>query len=154
MSDDRIQPDAPHPRVKFQFTIRSMLLVTVAVALLCSFLYALPNYAAGMVFLFGIFVVPGPLVCLTIFGTSHHRAFAVGTLVPWLLFCFLLEPAGFLGPFYRLGVEERFMLVLPWGSCFLSGYLSLWTLRWIERQNPAQKVEPPPVRDTPLAKRR
>ena len=80
--------------------------------------------------------------------------FAIGTLVPWLLFWFLLVFASYPGPFDELSVEGRLTLVLTWGFCFLSGYLSLRTLRWIARQNPVPKVEQPPVEAPPLPKTR
>jgi len=131
MTNLEIRDEPPRGPRRFQFTIRSMLILTAGVALACSFVFAMPDWAAELESLCVFLLVPGPLVCLAIFGASKQKAFAIGTLVPWALFwvVFLVHDLYALS----LTINSRVMFLLGWSLCLVSGYLSLLTQRWIER---------------------
>ncbi|HLA83443.1 MAG TPA: hypothetical protein VJL29_01505 [Thermoguttaceae bacterium] len=128
-------PDRPR---RFQFSIRSMLILTAAVAMAYSFVYALPDWAAVLVFLSVLLLVPGPMICLSLFGAGGQRAFGLGTLVPLVLLWLLVLIHDYPNWLTR-DPESRFNWLFMWLLCFLSGYLSLLTWRWIVKQNRASE---------------
>ena len=132
MSDDPQQPEAPQPRAPLQFTMQSMLIVMVSVAVACSVLFGLPGWAATLLFGFVLLALPGVLISMLTYGTPYQRTFAIGALVP--CGCYLLH---FTGHFhYALeDVTQRLVACVLLAGAGLSGLVAVMVRRAIEDHN-------------------
>ncbi|MCX7429234.1 MAG: hypothetical protein NTW96_26855 [Planctomycetia bacterium] len=145
--------DQPNLRVRpprFQFTIRSMLILTAVVAVFCSVFFAMPAWAGDVAITFLVFLIPSILVTLLIYGNRDQRTFSIGALFPsglTLLVAFGicdLKIADFHGllPF-SINHDGKLSVVLFWGVGALNGYLCVLTRRWIEKGRETEKGKTP-----------
>jgi hypothetical protein len=72
----------PRRAFRFQFSLRSLFWLTAVVAVLCSVVFAMPNWAAVPLMALLILAFPGVLVVLLAHGGPNHRAFAIGAIFP------------------------------------------------------------------------
>ncbi len=72
----------PGRAFRFQFSLRSLFWLTAVVAVLCSVVFAMPDWAAVPLMTLGILALPGVLVVLLAHGGPNHRAFAIGAIFP------------------------------------------------------------------------
>jgi len=72
----------PRRTFRFQFSLRSLFWLTAGVAVLCSVVFAMPNWAAVPLMLLLTLAFPGVLVVLLAHGGPDHRAFAIGAIFP------------------------------------------------------------------------
>jgi hypothetical protein len=83
----------------------------------------------GMMFLALIWcAVPTPLVICALFGRRDVQAFAIGALIPWLVFLGMDFPARF------ALLPATICILIVGGAC---GGLGMVTRRWLERVNKA-----------------
>jgi hypothetical protein len=142
MPNESDPPNLPARPPRFQFTIRTMLIFTAVVAVLCSVLFTMPEWAAELIFFWLVCIVPAILVTLLIYGDRDQRTFGVGALFP--------SGFGFLAglgitsvnlpnlPVW-LSVNGRLEIVLFWLFGALNGYLCVLTRRWIEKRREKEK---------------
>jgi len=67
---------------RFQFSLRGLLWLTVGVAVLCSVVFAMPDWAAVPLMLLSTLALPGVVVVLLTHGGPNQRAFAIGAIFP------------------------------------------------------------------------
>jgi hypothetical protein len=99
------EPRATEPRGRpFQFSLRTMFIVTTVVAVLCSGLFAAPGWARILTLLCWASALPAVMAAITIYGRGYLRTFGIGGLFSTgpLLFLNLLVayyiPATFISP--------------------------------------------------------
>jgi hypothetical protein len=133
MLNEHDRPNLSARLPRFQFTIRSMLILTAVVAVLCSVFFAMPDWAGEMVIVFLACLVPSILVIVLTDGNRNQRAFGIGALFPSgfsLLWVF--------GEFHDT-YGLRFTVVLLWALAILDGYLCVLTRRWMEKRHRTDK---------------
>jgi hypothetical protein len=67
---------------RFQFSLRGLFWLTGGVAVLCSVVFAMPNWAGVPLMLLSTLALPGVAVVLLTHGGPHQRAFAIGAIFP------------------------------------------------------------------------
>jgi hypothetical protein len=84
MDDPRQQPPQEPARrpSRFQFSLRALFWLTAGVAVLCSVVFAMPNWAAVPAMLLATLALPGVSVVLLTHGGPSQRAFAMGAIFP------------------------------------------------------------------------
>jgi hypothetical protein len=101
---------------------RLMTVVTL-VAVLLGLSAVVEGFAASLAAAFVWCLLPTPLVVFAIFGRRDEQAFAVGALVPWVLFVMRM-------PARTLLLPEAIWLPVLGGIC---GTVAVLTRRWIDR---------------------
>jgi hypothetical protein len=141
---DRPNLSARLPR--FQFTIRSMLILTAIVAVLCSILFAMPDWAADLFLFFLAMFIPAILVTLLVYGTRNQRTFGVGALFPTgflllvaLNICTVRVPDFDTFLPSSANYHGRLTVALFWMLGALNGYLCVLTRRWIEKHRETEE---------------
>jgi len=130
------EPDA-EPHGPWQYSIQSLLILTAAVAVGCSVVFGLPDWAAGLLFLFLALTLPPVLLVVLRHGNPDQKAFALGALFPACAMLFsLVTSARMWVPWNDLELEStvRFVLLLIWfGGGGGIGALCVFVRRWLER---------------------
>ena len=80
--EEQEKQKTPGRAFRFQFSLRALFWLTAAVAVLCSVVFAMPNWAAVPLMLLLTLALPGVLVVLLAHGGPNHRAFAIGAIFP------------------------------------------------------------------------
>ena len=113
-----------------QFSLRTLMLVMLGIAVLCAVLFTFPGWLTGLVMAIVITVLPSLLVIAAVYGEGERRVFALGAATTYLAVAlrdhpWLLSYGGGRGEF----VGGLFLLVLLGGS----GYACVWFRRWLLR---------------------
>ncbi len=140
--------NAPVRTSRFQFSLRSLFLLTALVAVLCSVVFAMPSWAAVPLMLLLILALPGVLVVLLAHGGPNHRAFAIGAIFPgcvvFLMGAFIIMST-FSGRMSEVVVDDdtgltvRIVLLGGLFTTMLCGLLSLAVDRAIGRRGRGKK---------------
>jgi hypothetical protein len=113
--------------LRFQFSLRGMLIAVAIVAVLLGAFAVLSDLFAWIMIVFAWYVVPTPLVICALFGRGDIRTFSIGAIIPWL-------SGWFNGPLNRIlfggPIGLLISLVCTGAIC---GAIALATRRWIER---------------------
>ncbi len=138
----------PGRAFRFQFSLRSLFWLTGGVAVLCSVVFAMPNWAAVPVMVLLTLALPGVLVVLLAHGSPGHRAFAIGAIFPgcvvFLIGAFVFMSA-FSGTMWGASADEDALgairLVLPGGLLvtIVCGLLCLGVDRVVRRGGRGKK---------------
>jgi hypothetical protein len=154
-----------------QFTIRTLLAVILAVAVLCCVFFTLPNWLSLIVLAVLSFAVfPAALVSGVIYGRAFGRAFSIGALTP--LACFAISMLGYatLGLLSVVGdlvdnvgnVDNSELLVpikisvgILWAAAATAGFASV-AVRWLCLRSAIRDLNRPPsgMRVEPTIRRR
>ena len=134
----------------FQFSIRTLFIVTTLFAVIVWVMFAPPQWV-GVLVLVGVFLL---LLPLNIAGLIYHRgywqAFFVGTapwavLTAWYTLRWLFDGPG---PFWPRGNDDalQFKLVLFFALCFigLSGLMTVGVRWWAICAQPTKEDSSPP----------
>lgn len=76
-----VRPDAQPAARPFQFSLRTMFIVTTVVAVLCSGLFAAPGWARILTLLCWAIALPAVMTAITIYGRGYLRTFGIGGLL-------------------------------------------------------------------------
>ncbi len=87
--------DPPRP-LPFQFSLRSLLVLTTLTAVFLSCLFGGPLWLATFACLLVIFAAPVTLITIIVYGTGYRRTFAIGALT--FVGSLTISPAGI--PYY------------------------------------------------------
>ena len=140
MSNDIRDLNVPARHARFQFTIRSMLIFTAIVAVVCSVLFAMPDWMRNLVLLFATFMIPGILVTLLVYGNRDQRTFSIGALFPSGFV--MLAMFGISGIPPLVFFDDRRAMATFWLVAALNGYLCIVTRRRIEKRRKAEESRP------------
>ena len=69
-------------RGRFQFSLRTMLVLTALVAMVCAVLFSVPDYVAAPVIIVLTIVLPALLTATLVYGNSWQRSFCLGAMFP------------------------------------------------------------------------
>ena len=72
----------------FQYSLRTLFVLTTALAVLCSLLFASPGWVRFFSGQFAFAILPAVLVVMLVYGRGYTRTFALGALFPAAA-CFL-----------------------------------------------------------------
>jgi len=86
--------------MRFQFSIRWIFAVTMAVGLALAALSAKPSWISNMLIQLIFLVMPGLVATLLVAGRGYARAFAIGAVAP---------------PLVGFAVTGRFLVAANWG---------------------------------------
>ncbi|MBN2216262.1 MAG: hypothetical protein JW719_02685 [Pirellulales bacterium] len=129
--------DQPSPRRgRFQFSIRSMLILTAVVAVICSVLFAMPGWLAWIILGFTFLTIPGVFISILTYGTPYQKTFAIGAMSPFAFLCLTYHVA-FYGLFAN-GLEDsiaRLLVGLLILACAVSGFVTVLVRFWLEGRN-------------------
>ena len=140
MSDNPPPTHSICPRPKFQFTIRSMLILTAVVAVICSMVFAMPGWSGKYLFGFISVTLPGVLISILFYGTPYQKTFAAGALVPsFISVLYSLDQ----GSYAWRDTEERLSGLLLWGTAAISGVTAILVRRWLESKKPTDDTGSP-----------
>lgn len=113
-----------------QFSLRTLMLVMLVVAVLCAVLFTFPGWLTGRVMATVTSLLPSLLVIAAVYGDGERRVFALGAATTYLAVA--LRDRSWLSS-YGNGLTEfvggLFLLLLLGGS----GYTCVWFRRWLER---------------------
>ncbi|MCP4190641.1 MAG: hypothetical protein GY768_08425 [Planctomycetaceae bacterium] len=119
-----------------QFSLKTMMIATCIVAVICALKLSLSFALVGFVVLILKVLVPSALVTGMVYGDSGQRIFSMGASAAFLTII-LTERSGW------LSVEATRMVMIPVAVC-LGGWFALKTRVWLaSRSTPS--VEAPPV---------
>jgi hypothetical protein len=77
----------PDPgRIRFQYSVATLLIVTVVVALACSAFFAMPIWVGVVGALFLVISTPAALCVVVIYARGYRRTFSIGALFPAAVF--------------------------------------------------------------------
>jgi hypothetical protein len=81
MADTVIQYDEPVPaRRPFQYSLRTLFIITTVLAILCAGLFAAPGWMRILVLIFWLIAYPIAIISLVIYGHGYLRSFSIGAL--------------------------------------------------------------------------
>jgi hypothetical protein len=141
----------------FQYSLRSMLILTTGVAVALSLLVAGPVWLAMLSAAFLALAIPMALTIFLVYGRGALRTFSIGALFPAGVMLFTFVPRfsyGLgLGVFSRGDAEERLAaIIFTIGGCLVStafGLLAVGLRKIVEARFPPQpdraaaRIEPP-----------
>jgi hypothetical protein len=113
---------------RLQFSLRWLFFAITGLAVFLGLSVLLGSTFAEIVWLFVSVVLPGPLVIAAIFGRGTIQAFAIGALVPWIVWSFGKFPLNSWGFSFAMSIY----LFL---ACAISGGLAVATRRWLDRRH-------------------
>jgi hypothetical protein len=136
------RPQTPRPRL--QFSLLSLFLLTLLVALGCSALFGLSDSVAAPVVAGAAILVPVFLITVVIYSRTYWQTFCVGALVPCMLVVYFCGWISMLtcfdpGPLrlsdwprvaQRLMIFYRPSLLFSWSVAVVAGLLSV-VVRWL-----------------------
>ena len=136
-------------RLRFQFSLRSLLVATAAVGFMTAEALIFPDWLAALAGVFGTVAAAAFATITVIYGHTAVRIFAIGALFPlgWMLlvehdttsYHFFHGPyAGFISHWNSIGASTRHPYVLGWLFSILLGTACLGFRQFLE-----------PCRDTP-----
>jgi len=136
--DHQIPPDHPlqFPRRLTQFSLRSLLWLTTAVAVVCAVMFQMPDALAIPILMFVTMAMVPVLVTVLIYGRGYQRTFAIGAIFPPGLLLLAFTPlARFLGEMpMRMDRSDSVGLRVFFGVLWISspamGLLCVGT-RWL-----------------------
>jgi hypothetical protein len=137
----------------FQFSIRSLLLLTTACAVLVWVLFAPPQLAGALVMLALCLLLPPVVVAGILYQRSYWRAFFIGAapwtagMFFWLSYLILesLDDGDWLELFVMSSadaVEMKLYAGPPLGIILCSGLTAMAIRWWAARQGPAKEESP------------
>jgi hypothetical protein len=152
MADTVIQYDEPVPdRRPFQYSLRTLFIITTVLAILCAGLFAVPHWLRLVTAAICLFFIPLILVPCILYCRGYRRTFFIGALIvvgPLVLVeMFLVYTSVFSLLFYDSdpGVSPYIPGIVFFGILFLSLIAGLTTLfvRWIieSAQRKASQIE-------------
>lgn len=65
-----------------QFSLKSLIVASIIVALTCAAFFAMPQHSFQMIYRFAILLIPSVLLSIIVYGRRYARAFAVGAVAP------------------------------------------------------------------------
>ena len=120
-----------------QFSLKSMLLTTVVMSILCAMLFAVPPVVSIIFFLVTVLIAPPVLITGIVYGRGHLRAFCIGCVSSPLILVLLYAPVMLLGLFdasasdwAEYGTQMKIMASCLLGGLFASGAVSVF-VRWL-----------------------
>ncbi|HUT91568.1 MAG TPA: hypothetical protein VMY37_18865 [Thermoguttaceae bacterium] len=157
---DDVEVQSGPRRSPFQYSLRSMFVVTTAAAVALSVLVASPAWLIELVFLLLALAIPMVLTVALIYGRGRLRTFSIGALFPagLVLSMFIQGPplfdmpiSGFPG---RLDLEERFFVAFfMMAACAVIvgfGFLAVWVRRMVETSSGRHAEGSDPHTDAPI----
>jgi hypothetical protein len=111
---------------RFQFSLRGMLIVVAAVAVLLGLFAVAAGLLSWLIAITVIWILPTPIVVTAIYGRGDFRAFAIGALIPWIS----LWTGQYLGGSLVDMFAKTVQLLIVACVC---GALAVVSRRWIER---------------------
>jgi hypothetical protein len=142
----------PRRRSSFQYSLRSMLILTTVAAVGLSLFTAAPTWLIYLVLMLFAVAAPMVLTVVVIYGRGYARTFCIGALFPvGVLLSNLSRGLAFVGmggfP-RRLDAEDRlFVMFFAFVACLVAagfGLLAMWVRRIVEGRagGPTQTAAP------------
>ncbi len=140
MSDTEDSPRDPPDRLRFQFSLRSQLIVVTLIAVILGLLVVVGKPIAWMMFHGVVYcLAPTPLVIGALFGRDELRTFCIGALVPWIstwgqsspMLMIFYSPDPSTVQFGGWMIGTTIYILVAGGAC---GALAVVTRRWLARR--------------------
>jgi hypothetical protein len=148
-TEDKRPDERPVARRRFQYSLRTLLLITTLVAIVCSLLIASPSWVRALSILCLIPTIPAVLTIVLVYGRGYMRTFCIGALFPsvwitisfgWIFFRFSMDVMSMDGnTLSQLGEPLTATLVVSIALSLVVGLIAIGTRWWIElpqRRNP------------------
>ena len=83
MTIQQTDPERPDSRPRrFQYSLRTLFVLTTGLAMLCSILFSLPTWLAELAVVFLVISTAAALTVTLIYGRGYVRTFCIGALFP------------------------------------------------------------------------
>lgn len=153
MADTIIQSDEPIPeRRPFQYSLRTLFIITTVLAILCAGLFATPDWIRWIIAALCLFFIPVIFISSVIYCRGYMRTFFIGALITvgplvavkvYFSFWFIIS-------FFESSSDSGFAPFMPgmifFGIIILSmiAGLTAMLVRWIieSAQRKASQIEP------------
>jgi hypothetical protein len=141
------EPEVHRPRI--QYRLRTLFGLTAGVAIVCSVVFALPNWAAVPILLAAFITFPAVLTTGLVYGRGYQRTFCLGALFP-VGMAFLLTTPLFGNYVWFASLDGtgqgnevlifRIAIVVVFVLSLVVGMLCVATRRILEKQQSGQSM--------------
>ncbi len=138
---DRPMLSQREPRL-LQFSLGTMFLITLAVAIACSLVFSMPYVVGAVLLVLFSMTLAAVLITIVVYGHGFQRTFCIGALVPFGVLLVTLAFCGVIffidGPPSPQSEEKelicRLVVVAVWASSIFVGGICVWVRRLVEKR--------------------